>query len=194
MPRAITPADIMPMAEYGAMRHAHRKKLVDVKRHRRIHIGPHVTLHFENYDTMWAQVHEMLFIERGGEAQVAGELESYNPLIPQGDELVATMLIEIEDERVRRATLAKLGHVEDMISLQFAGQTVTATPEGDIERTTEEGKTSAVHFLHFRFTPEQKAAFTTANTQVVAAVTHPNYGHMAVVPEQMRASLAGDFS
>ena len=194
MPRVITPADIMPMAEYGAIRLAHRKKMVGVKRHRRIHIGPYVTLHFENYDTMWAQVHEMLFIERGGESQLAGELAAYNPLIPQGDELVATMLIEIEDERVRRNTLTKLGHVENMISLRFAGHTVTAKPTDDIERTTAEGKTSSVHFLHFKFTPEQKAAFKPADTQVIAAVAHPSYSHMAVLLETMRASLVGDFS
>src|SRR5437870_1368343 len=105
MQHAITPADLMPMAEYGRIRLDHRRKLVETKRHRRINIGPYVTLYFENYDTMWAQVHEMLYIERGGEAQVEGELAAYNPLIPQGSELVATMMIEIEDERIRRQVL-----------------------------------------------------------------------------------------
>ena len=192
MPRRITPADIMPMAEYGRIRRAHRQQLVEKKRHRRINIGPYVTLYFENYDTMWSQVHEMLYIERGGDAQLEGELEAYNPLIPQGDELIATMMIEIEDERVRRRTLDVLGHVEDTVSLRFGGHKVMAAPADALARTTEEGKTSSVHFLHFAFTPEQKAAFKTPGTEAIAGIAHEKYGHMAVLPEEMRASLAAD--
>jgi hypothetical protein len=193
MPRQITTTDLMPMAEYGKIRREYRRKLVEVKRKRRVHIGPHVSLYFENYDTMWAQVHEMLFIERGGDEQVDGELSAYNPLIPQGRELVATMMIEIDDERLRRRVLAELGHVEDMVELTFAGHTVKAVPEADLDRTTEEGKTSSVHFLHFAFTPEQIAAFRTPGTQVIAGITHPRYGHLAVLPEENRAALAEDF-
>ncbi len=194
MTRLITAADIMPMAEYGKIRRAHRQKLVEAKRHRRINIGPHVTLYFENYDTMWAQVHEMLFIERGGDAQLEGELSAYNPLIPRGDELVATMMIEIEDEAVRRRVLAQLGHIEDTVFLKFAGEKVTAVPEDDLERTTEEGKTSSVHFLRFGFSAAQKAAFKTPGTEIIAGIGHAKYAHMAVLPEEMRASLAADFS
>jgi len=192
--RRITAADIMPMAEYGKIRREHRRKLVELKRKRRVHIGPHVSLYFENFDTMWAQVHEMLFIERGGDEQLEGELAAYNPLIPQGSELVATMMIEIEDEAVRRRILASLGHVEDMVQLSFNGHTVKAVPEADIDRTTEEGKTSSVHFLHFAFTIEQVATFKTAGTQVIAGITHPRYGHMAILPEDSRAALAQDFA
>lgn len=192
--REITPADIMPMAEYGKIRREHRRKLVDAKRKRRAHVGPHISLYFENYATMWAQVHEMLYIERGGDEQLEGELSAYNPLIPQGSELVATMMIEIEDEGVRRRTLAGLGHVEDMVSLNFAGHTVKGVPEADMDRTTEEGKTSSVHFLHFAFTPEQVAAFRTPGTQVTVAISHPKYGHMAMLPEESRAALAEDFA
>jgi hypothetical protein len=192
--RHITAADIMPMAEYGKIRREHRRKLVEMKRKRRVHIGPHVSLYFENFDTMWAQVHEMLFIERGGDEQLEGELAAYNPLIPQGLELVATMMIEIEDEAVRRRILASLGYVEDMVQLSFKGHTVKAVPEADIDRTTEEGKTSSVHFLHFTFTKEQVAAFKTPGTQVIAGITHPQYGHMAALPEESRAALAQDFA
>lgn len=194
MPRLITPADIMPMAEYGRIRRAHRQKLVEIKRQRRIHIGPHITLYFENYDTMWAQVQEMLYIERGGDAQMEGELDAYNPLIPQGDELVATMMIEIEDEQVRKHTLASLGHVEDAVALRFVGQTIVGEPEDDLERTTSDGKTSSVHFLHFTFNPAQKAAFKKPGAEIIVGITHPKYGHMAVMPEEMRASLAADLS
>ncbi len=192
--RRISPADIMPMSQYSKIRAEHRRKLVDVKRLRRLHVGPHVTLYFESYDTMWAQVQEMLYIERGGDEQIEGELAAYNPLIPQGHELVATMMIEIEDEGVRRRTLAGLGHIETMVSLSFAGQTVTAAPEDDLDRTTPEGKTSSVHFLHFTFTAEQAAAFRAPGTQVTLGITHPKYEHLAILPEDSRASLAADFA
>lgn len=192
--RALTAADIMPMAEYGKIRREHRRKLVDVKRRRRVHIGPHVTLYFENFDTMWAQVHEMLFIERGGDEQLEGELAAYNPLIPQGAELVATMMIEIEDEGLRRRTLASLGHIENMVEIAFAGHVVKGVPEADVDRTTDEGKTSSVHFLHFGFNPAQAAAFKTANLQITVGTTHAKYGHLAILPEDSRTALAQDFA
>lgn len=193
MARTITKADLMPMADYGRIRRDHRRKLVELKARRRLLVGPFATFHFENYETMWAQVHEMLFIEKGGEGQVEGELAAYNPLIPQGRDLCATMLIEIEDEIKRRHVLAGLGHIETMVSLAFAGETVAGIPTDDTERTTEDGKASAVHFLHFRFTPAQIAKFRAAGTQVVLGIAHANYGHMAVMPEAMRESLAIDF-
>jgi hypothetical protein len=192
MARVITRADLMPLDAYGKIRHAHRRKLVDVKARRRLQVGPFVTFHFENYDTMWAQVHEMLYIEKGGEAQVQGELDAYNPLIPQGRELCATMLIEIEDEVKRGRILATLGHIEDFISLTFAGLAVRGRADDDAERTTAGGKTSAVHFLHFRFSADEAAAFARAGTQVVLGIAHANYGHMAVMPEPVRAALATD--
>jgi len=188
----ITPADIMETAEYAKIRRDHRRKLVAIKQKRRVHIGPYITLYFENYDTMWAQVQEMLYIEGGGLEQLEGELAAYNPLIPKGNELVATMMIEIEDEALRRSLLARMGHVETMVSLSFAGQVVKGEPEADLDRTTEEGKTSSVHFLHFGFTPTQAEAFRKADTQVIVGISHPNYGHMAVMPEATRAALAED--
>lgn len=190
--RVITAADIMPMAEYGRIRREHRRGLVQVKKARRLEVGPFATFLFENYDTMWAQVHEMLYIEKGGDEQLAGELDAYNPLIPQGRELIATMLIEIEDEVKRARVLATLGHIEDMIALTFAGETVKATAEQDTERTTADGKTSSVHFLHFPFTEAQAAKFKVDGTQVLLGISHPNYGHIAVMPETVRAALARD--
>lgn len=193
MARLITRADIMPMAEYGKIRREHRRKLVETKAKRRLLVGPFATFHFENYDTMWAQVHEMLFVEKGGEEQIEGELAAYNPLIPRGRDLSATMLIEIEDELKRRRILAGLGHIENSISLAFAGESVSGVPTDDTERTTPEGKTSAVHFLHFRFTDAQAAKFRTPGTQVILGIAHPHYSHMVVMPEPMRESLSSDF-
>ena len=192
--REITRASIMPAEDYAKIRREHRRKLVEFKQQRRVHIGPHVTLYFESYETMWSQVQEMLYIERGGEDQIEGELAAYNPLIPQGCELVATMMIEIGDENVRRRTLAGLGHIEGMVSLNFGGHSVTATPEEDAQRTTPDGKTSSVHFLHFSFSQKQIAAFRQPGTHVVAGISHPKYSHMAMLPEETRAALARDFA
>jgi len=190
--RALIAEDLMPLGEYGKIRRAHRKSLIKTKANRRMHVGPHVTFHFENYDTMWAQVQEMLYIEKGGDAQISDELEAYNPLIPQGRELVATMLIEIEDEGRRRRTLATLGHVEDSIVLTVGEHPIAGVPEDDIDRTTDNGKTSAVHFIHFPFTDEQADAFKSGNAQATLGIEHKNYRHAAVVQEDVRLELAGD--
>ncbi|MGQ9368159.1 DUF3501 family protein [Azospirillum sp. ST 5-10] len=188
----ITRADIMPMAEFAKVRVERRKALVEVKKNRRVSVGPYATFYFESYDTMWQQVHEMLHIEKGGEEQIADELRAYNPLIPKGSELVATVMFEIDNAVQRHQILSRLGGVEDTMALQFAGHTVRARPEGDVERTTAEGKTSSVHFVHFDLTPEQSAAFRAPGTQVIVAFAHPNYGHMAVMPEAVRAELSKD--
>lgn len=194
MAKEITRADIMDMAEYAKVRAEKRRALVDVKRNRRVPLGPHATFYFENYETMWQQIHEMLFIERGGEAQIPDELEAYNPLIPKGRNLVCTLMFEIEDEVRRRNTLRRLGWVEDTITLSFDGETLKAEPEQDVERTTPDGKTSAVHFLHFRFTDEQAEKFKKEGTQVIIGAAHENYHHMAVLPEASRVELAQDLA
>jgi hypothetical protein len=186
--------DILPMQDYGKVRAERRKAMTALKKNRRIDVGPFATFYFENFDTMWHQVHEMLFIERGGEAQIADELAAYNPLIPKGDELVATVMFEIEDEARRRAVLARLGGVEETMSIQFDGEKIVGAPEEDVDRTTAAGKASSVQFVHFRFTPAQVAKFRKPGTRVIVAIEHPAYGHMAVMPEDVRAALAGDFA
>jgi hypothetical protein len=192
--RRITRADIMSLDAYGKIRKQHRSKLIDQKLKRRVHVGPHVTLYFENYETMWAQVQEMLYIERGGEEQIEGELSAYNPLIPQGSELVATMMIEVEDEGVRRKALDRLGYIEDTVVIKCGGHTIKGVPEADLDRTTPDGKTSSVHFLHFPFTREQISEFRGPNSEIIVGVNHSNYGHMAVLQETSREELAKDFA
>jgi len=189
----ITRADIMPMAEYGATRRARAKQLSEVKRDRRVAVGPDTTFYFENYETMWHQVHEMLYIEKGGEEQIEGELAAYNPLIPKGDELVATFMIEIGDADRRARVLSGLGGIEETITLSVGGETIAARAEADIDRTTADGKASSVHFLHFPFTKAQIAAFRTPGAEVTLAIGHADYRHMAVLPEPVRAALAQDF-
>src|SRR6266478_1735749 len=110
-------ADIVAPEIYAREREARRRALIPIKRNRRIEVGPYATFYFENYDTMLAQVHEMLHIEKGGQEQIAGELEVYNPLIPQGSELIATLMIEIDEPGRRAATLLKLSGIEDSVTM-----------------------------------------------------------------------------
>src|SRR5947199_5191967 len=119
--RRITPADIIAYEKYAAERAQFRKNIIPMKQKRRVQVGPFATFYFEKYDTMWLQVQEMLHIEKGGEAQLRDELEAYNPLIPQGRELVATVMFEIEDPARRARELARLGDVEDHAFLEIAG-------------------------------------------------------------------------
>ena len=190
----LTAADILPWAEYAKDRAEHRKRITALKRHRRVEVGPYVTFYFENFDTMWLQVQEMLHIEKGGEAQIIDELAAYNPLIPKGNELVATFMIEIDDALRRTRVLSQLGGVEETASIEVGGERVAGKAEQDQDRTTAEGKASSVQFVHFPFTKVQIAAFREPNTRVILGLSHPNYSHMAVLSEATRASLAEDFA
>jgi len=192
--RRLTPEDILPIAEYETVRKEKRAALIPVKKARRVEVGPHATFYFENYDTMWAQVHEMLRIEKGGREQIAGELEAYNPLIPQGSELIATMMLEIEDPIRRNTVLGRLADIENTVFMEFGGEHISATPTEYGDRTTPDGKTSSVHWVRFRFTPEQVAKFRSGEGQVVVGIGHPNYGHMAVMAPSIRQALAKDFA
>jgi hypothetical protein len=192
--RQITPADLIPDADYARERRERRQALLPVKRLRRVPLGPVCTFIFENYDTMLFQVQEMLLTERGGAEQVPDELAAYNPLIPQGSELVATVMFEIDDEVRREQTLARLGGVEDRFFVQIGAEKAMGVPEGDIERTRDDGKTSSVHFLRFVLTPEQIARFRDPATQIMIGCDHEQYSHLAGLTPATRAELARDFA
>jgi hypothetical protein len=192
MKREITRADIIPIAEYGKTRAERRRALTEIKRDRRVEVGPHATFYFESYDTMWHQVHEMLYIEKGGEEQIEGELEAYNPLIPNGRELVATLMFEVDNPNARARLLGGLGGVEETVTLEFAGEMIKGKPETDVDRTTAEGKASSVQFVHFPFTDSQAAKFKQPNTKVTLTIGHHAYGHAAVIPERVRAAITQD--
>ena len=192
--RRITQADLLAPAEYDVRRKELKAALIPVKKLRRVEVGPFATFYFENYATMWLQVQEMLRIEKGGDAQIPGELDAYNPLIPQGRELIATLMLEIEDSRRREAVLQTLGGIEESVTLEVGGQTIAAMPTEYEDRTTPDGKTSSVHWLRFAFTPAQIAAFRDESARAVLAVNHPHYGHMAVLGAPTRAALAKDFA
>ncbi|MBT3359502.1 MAG: DUF3501 family protein [Rhodospirillales bacterium] len=195
MPKTeITRADVMAMDDYAKVRAERRRAISDLKRPRRVALGPDATFYFECYETMWHQIHEMLFIEKGGEEQIPDELAAYNPLIPNGRELVATLMFEIDNPERRAAFLAGLGGVEETVTLSFAGETVEAIPEADVDRTTADGKASSIQFLHFPFTDAQAEKFKAAGTRATLAVGHAKYPHMTVLSDETRTALAGDFS
>ena len=191
-PRTLTRDDILPMADYVKLRLEKRRALVALKQKRQLHVGPHVTVTFECWDSMWYQVQEMLYIEKGGDEQLADELAAYGPMVPNGSELVLTLMFEIDDPGRRAKILGSLGGVEETILLTFAGQEVKAVAEQDIDRTTADGKTSAVHFLHFPMTRDQIESFRKPGTQVIFSIGHPHYQHMAVLPETVREAISGD--
>jgi hypothetical protein len=192
--RSITAADIVPSDQFGRERKDRRAALLPAKKLRRVEVGPFCTFYFECFDTMLFQVQEMLYIERGGEDQLADELAAYNPLVPQGDELVATIMFEIDDPRRREFALARLGGVEECFFLQIGDEKVRGAEEGDVERTREDGKASSVHFAHFKLAPAQIAHFRDPATHILAGVDHESYAHMATLSPATRAELAKDFA
>ena len=192
--RKITSNDLLPLNEYEGQRKSLKQHLIPIKKLRRVEVGPFATFYFENYATMWLQVQEMLRIEKGGEEQIPGELAAYNPLIPQGDELIATMMLEIEDEKRRGSVLLTLGGIEETAFLEIGGDVIRATPTEYDDRTTADGKTSSVHWLRFKLTADQIARFRDEGERVVLGVSHPNYGHMAVLSAPARSALAKDFT
>lgn len=191
--RALTRADILPLPAYEAVRAQKKAEVRAEKRNRQIGVGPHATFTFESFNSMWVQVHEMLRTENGGGAQIDDELAAYAQLVPQGRELVATLMFEIENAEVRARQLAQLGGVEETVRLRIDAEIVAGVPERDTARTNEEGKTSAVHFLHFPFTEAQIQTMRANNANVTLEFTHPRYRHAAGLPEEMRRTLAADF-
>jgi hypothetical protein len=192
-PKSITHEDILPFDDYASTRKERKKALMAVKKNRRMEVGPHASFYFENYETMWNQIHEMLYIERGGDAQVPDELAAYNPLIPQGSELVATVMFEIGDPDRRAKVLSSLGGVEETISITVDGEKIMGIAETDVDRTTEGGKASSVQFVHFAFTGVQVTAFRAADAEVTVGFAHENYVHSAGMSGAIRAALAQDF-
>jgi hypothetical protein len=188
----MTREDVIAIEDYARDRKTHKARVLEIKKNRRLEVGPVCSFYFENFDTIWSQVHEMLYIERGGEAQIADELAAYGTLIPQGSELVTTVMFEIDEPQRRQTFLSKLGGVEETAFLRFAGETVAGKPEEDVDRTTAAGKASSVQFIHFPMTEAQVQAFKEPGQEVVIGFSHPQYAHMAVMPEAVRAALAED--
>ena len=192
--REIQKSDIMPLDAYIKDRKELRKNIVNFKKNRRIALGPYATFYFESYETMLAQVQEMLYIEKGGDEQLHDELIAYNPLIPNGKELTATLMFEIDNPISRAAFLGKVGGIEDMVFMKINGETVKAVPEEDVDRTSAEGKASSVQFIHFNFTDEQIQKFKSTNVNIELGMDHKEYSHTTKLSKDNIASLSKDFS
>lgn len=188
--RSITAADIMPLDQYELIRADKKQEAIERKKLTRLAVGPYATVLFENWDSMWLQIQEMLRIEKGGDEQLVDELAAYDPMVPKGRELTATVFFEIGDPERRDAFLRTIGGVEDHIFIQVGGHVVPARAEGDTERTrASDNKASAVHFFHFDFTPEAIAAWKSGEGSALLVIDHPNYGHAALISPDARAFL-----
>ena len=190
--RQITSEDIMDLDAYLVIRKDKRREMSLIKKNRRVEVGPFATFYFESYETMWHQVHEMLAIEKGGAEQVPDELEAYNPLIPQGNELIATVMFEIDDPLRRKTVLSRMGGVEQNMYLEVNGERVSGQAEEDVDRTAADGKASSVQFVHFPLTPSQAGALKGEGARVIVGIDHQNYSHMAVMAEPTRHAVAND--
>ena len=197
MPREkkeIVKEDIMFLDVYTKNRKELRKSIVSFKKYRRIALGPYATFYFESYETMLAQVQEMLYIEKGGDEQLKDELTAYNPLIPNGKELTATLMFEIDNPVSRLAFLSKVGGIEEKVFIKINGETIKAIPEEDVDRTSAEGKASSVQFIHFTFDDEQIQKFKSNGAEVEIGIDHKEYSHTTKLNAANLSSLSADFS
>ena len=192
--REVTKADLIPADEYAKNRKAYRKEIVNYKKDRRVSLGPYANFYFESYETMKAQIQEMLHIEKGGEEQLKDELAAYNPLIPKGKELVATLMFEIDNPLSRAEFLNNVGGIEEKVFLKIGDEIIKSVPEQDVDRTSAEGKASSVQFIHFEFSDEQVKKFKDMSTEVIIGVEHKMYAHTVKLTKNNKQALALDFN
>ena len=192
--REITKEDIMPLDAYTKNRGELRKNIVDFKKDRRVPLGPYATFYFESYETMLAQIQEMLYIEKGGDEQLKDELAAYNPLVPNGKELTATLMFEIDNPISRAAFLGKVGGIEEKIFMKIDGDIVKAVPEEDVDRTSADGKASSVQFIHFQLSEEQINKFKSKSSLIELGIDHSEYSHTTKLTEATVSSLSSDFN
>ena len=191
--REVTKSDLIPAEEYAKNRKNYRKEIVTYKKDRRVSLGPYANFYFESYETMKAQIQEMLYIEKGGDEQLKDELAAYNPLIPNGKELVATLMFEIDNPVLRLNFLNKVGGIEEKVFIKIGKDKIIAIPEKDLDRTSDEGKASSVQFIHFNFSEEQIKNFNDINNEIVIGIDHKLYNHMSKISEETRKALSKDF-
>ena len=191
--RLIQKEDIMPLDVYTKQRKELRKSIVEFKKDRRIPLGPYATFYFESYETMLAQVQEMLYIEKGGDEQLKDELIAYNPLVPNGKELTATLMFEIDNPVSRAAFLGKVGGIEEKVYMKVDDELIKAVPEEDVDRTSAEGKASSVQFIHFKFNDNQIKKFKSGLSQIELGIDHDEYSHTTKLNELTINSLVSDF-
>ena len=191
--RLIEKKDLIPANIYSESRKQIRKDLVEFKKNRRIALGPYATFYFESFETMVAQIQEMLHIEKGGDEQLKDELIAYNPMVPNGKELTATLMFEIDNPLSRGAFLGKVGGIEEKIFIKIDNEIVKSVPENDVDRTSAEGKASSVHFIHFKFNDDQISKIKSGNINIELGIDHKEYAHTTKLTEDNVKSLSADF-
>ena len=191
--RQIEKNDLLSSDIYSKSRKQIRKDLVEFKKDRRIALGPYATFYFESFETMVAQVQEMLHIEKGGDEQLKDELIAYNPLVPSGKELIATLMFEIDNPILRAAFLGKVGGIEEKIFIKINDEIVKAVPEEDVDRTSAEGKASSVQFIHFKLNDDQISKFKSDSATIELGIDHKEYTHTTKLAENSVKSLCADF-
>ena len=185
--------DLISADIYAKNRKQIRQDLIEFKKNRRIALGPYATFYFESFETMVAQVQEMLHIEKGGDEQLKDELIAYNPLVPNGKELTATLMFEIDNPLSRGAFLGKVGGIEEKIFMKIDNEEVKAVPENDVDRTTAEGKASSVQFIHFKLNDDQIYKFKSGSATIELGIDHKEYSHTTRLAENSVKSLSADF-
>ena len=187
----LEPKDLLSLEEYDSKRDSIKKELISHKKNRTINIGDNIVLIFEDFMTIRYQVQEMLRIEKiFNKKEIQEEIDAYNPLIPDGTNLKATMLIMFPDVEVRRKMLFKLHDIENKIWLSCGDKKIIAYADEDLDRSTDE-KTSAVHFLRFQLEQDDIADFI-SSSEVRIGVDHPEYNKEIVLDEIAKENLQGD--
>ena len=192
--REVTKADLISADEYAKNRKVYRREIVSYKKDRRVSLGPYANFYFESYETMKAQIQEMLHIEKGGDEQLKDELAAYNPLIPKGKELVATLMFEIDNPLSRAEFLNKVGGIEEKVFFKIGEEKIKSIPEQDVDRTSAEGKASSVQFIHFEFTDEQVKKFKEVSSEIIIGIEHEMYAHTVKLTENNVKALSLDFN
>ncbi len=192
--KIIQKSDLLAPDVYEKNRRQMRKELVEFKKDRRVPLGPYATFYFECYETMLAQVQEMLHIEKGGDEQLNDELTAYNPLIPNGKELVSTLMFEIDNPVIRATFLGKLGGVEENVFIKIDNDIIYGKPEIDVDRTSADGKASSVQFIHFEFDQNQISKFKGNNVSIELGIDHKEYSHSTKLSESTIKALSSDFN
>ena len=190
--RQIEKEDLLPSDIYAKSRKQIRKDLVEFKKNRRIAIGPYATFYFESFETMVAQIQEMLHIEKGGDEQLKDELTAYNPLVPNGKEFTATLMFEIDNPISRGTFLGKVGGIEEKIFMKIDNEVVKAVPEDDVDRTSAAGKASSVQFIHFKFNDDQISKIKSGNINIELGIDHKEYEHCTSMTVDNIKSLSAD--
>ena len=191
--KIILKEDIMPLDVYTSQRKELRKKIIEFKKNRKILLGPYATFYFESFETMLAQVHEMLYLEKGGDEQLKDGLTAYNPLVPNGKELTATLMFEIDNPVSRASFLGKVGGIEEKVFMRIDKELIKAVPEEDVDRTSAEGKASSVQFIHFKFNDEQIKKFKSNVSLIEIGIDHNEYSHSTKLNDATVKSLTADF-